>query len=299
VSDALAPGLGGLAPPAGSLDGLGYRGKVCVVSAAASGMGEQVAVILHELGAVVHTVDIAEPVVARASHTAMDQGSPASVSAALETLRAIGPVDYLFPCIGVPPHTVGAVGCMAINWIGHRHFVEGLIPQLRDGGAIATISSVAGRNWRENLAERQQLLALADSAEARAWCEANPDKLRNSYGVSKEMINVWALALAPELGKRGIRIVVTAPCPVDTAFMASQFTVSGREMFDAYPYPLLGRMATAREQAWSLVLLASPLNAAVTGAILATDQGYEGGIATGQIEDYTATLARQAAARNA
>jgi len=69
--------------------------------------------------------------------------------------------------------------------------------------------------------------------------------------------------------------------------------VSGDAVFDNYPYPLLGRMATAREQAWSLVLLASPLNAAVTGAILSTDQGYEGGIATRVIEDYTATMMRQ------
>jgi crotonobetainyl-CoA:carnitine CoA-transferase CaiB-like acyl-CoA transferase len=36
-------------------------------------------------------------------------------------------------------------------------------------------------------------------------------------------------------------------------------------------------MPTGEEQAWSLLLLSSPLNAAVTGAVLATDQGNVGG----------------------
>lgn len=284
------------APAPGSLDGLGYRGKTCVVTAAASGMGEEVARILGELGAVVHTVDLAQPKVPHASHTAMDQGDPASVAATVAALAAIGAIDFVFPCIGIPPNHVGPVGCMAVNWIGHRQFVEALLGQVRDHGAIATISSVAGRNWRDHLDQHLELLAITDPVEARQWCEANIAKLGNSYGTSKEMIDVWVLSLAPELGKRGIRLSAIAPCPVSTPFMDVSIAASGKEVFDNYPYPLLGRMTTAREQAWSLVLLASPLNAAVTGAILSTDQGYEGAIATRTIEDYTAAMMRRAQA---
>jgi hypothetical protein len=42
-------------------------------------------------------------------------------------------------------------------------------------------------------------------------------------------------------------------------------------------------MPTAEEQAWSLLLLSSPLNASVTGAVLATDQGNVGGTLTGAL----------------
>jgi hypothetical protein len=42
-------------------------------------------------------------------------------------------------------------------------------------------------------------------------------------------------------------------------------------------------MATPEEQAWPLLLLNSPLNAAVTGAVLYTDQGFVGGLFTGAI----------------
>jgi enoyl-[acyl-carrier-protein] reductase (NADH) len=58
----------------------------------------------------------------------------------------------------------------------------------------------------------------------------------------------------------------------------------GEEYFENFPYPLLGRMATAEEQAWPLVLLNSPLNAVVTGAVLYTDQGFAGGAFTGSLD---------------
>ena len=43
-------------------------------------------------------------------------------------------------------------------------------------------------------------------------------------------------------------------------------------------------MATAEDQAWPLILLNSPLNAAVTGTFLYTDQGFATGVFTGAID---------------
>lgn len=42
-------------------------------------------------------------------------------------------------------------------------------------------------------------------------------------------------------------------------------------------------MAMAEDQAWPLVLLNSPLNGAVTGSFLYTDQGFASGVFTGAI----------------
>ena len=52
--------------------------------------------------------------------------------------------------------------------------------------------------------------------------------------------------------------------------MEESAKVLGQAFMESYPHPLLGRMPTGEEQAWSLLLLSSPLNAAVTGAVLAT-----------------------------
>ena len=121
--------------------------------------------------------------------------------------------------------------------------------------------------------------------EVRGFYEANPDKLRDGYSPSKELLTVWihqaAIRLAEE---RRIRINGIAPCATGTPFMEESAKVLGQAFMDAYPHPLLGRMPTGEEQAWSLLLLSSPLNAAVTGAVLATDEGNVGGTITGALK---------------
>lgn len=266
-----------------NLDGLGYRGKTVVLTGGSSGMGEAAARILGELGAKVYIADIQPPRVACEAFYQTDLANPEEVSATAKALQQIGGIDFLFPCAGIPPHTLGPLTCMLVNYVGTRQFVEEVLPAMRDGGGIALISSVAGRDWEKNLAQNMEMLAIGDPLEARRWCEASPEKLRDGYTTSKEMLIVWLQHAAVKLGERRIRINCIAPCPTSTAFMDVTVERVGRAFFDSYPYPLLGRMATGEEQAWSLILLNSPLNAAVTGTVLYTDQGYAGGIATGSL----------------
>jgi NAD(P)-dependent dehydrogenase (short-subunit alcohol dehydrogenase family) len=268
----------------GNLDGLGYRGANVVLTGGASGMGEAAARILEELGATVHIADIAEPKVACASFTRVDLADPGSVSAATGKLREAGPIDFLFPIAGVPPHAVGALTCMLINYAGTRQFTEALLPSVKDGGAVCLITSTAARGWQHHLAENLEIVAL-DPLDVRRFYEANPDKLRDGYSPSKELLTVWihqaAIRLAEE---RRIRINGIAPCATGTPFMEESAKVLGQAFMESYPHPLLGRMPTAEEQAWSLLLLSSPLNAAVTGAVLATDEGNVGGTITGALK---------------
>jgi len=268
------------------LDGLGYKGKTCVVTGGASGMGEQVARILGELGAIVHIVDIREPKVANASFQQCDLSDFAAVRATAEALKAKTPIHFLFPCAGLPPMVKGPLYCMRVNYIGTRLFVESLLPALQDGASIALISSDAALGWQKNLAQSLEMLAIADPDQALAWVEADTEKrLRDGYTTSKEMLAVWVQHAAVKLGnERRIRLNAIGPCPTRTAFMDVQETALPDGFLDAWPYPSLGRMATAEEQAWPLVLLASPLNAAITGSFLYTDQGFASGVFTGAID---------------
>lgn len=269
-----------------NLDGLGYRGATVVLTGGASGMGEAAAGILADLGAIVHIADIREPRIACAGYQALDLAEPESVNAAVEALRTVGPIDFLFPIAGVPPHDVGLLNCLLINYAGTRQFTEGLLPQLRDGGSVGLISSVAARYWQQHLGEHLEIVGQSDLAAVRRWFEEeHPDRLRDGYSTSKELLIVWIMQAAPRLAEeRRIRMNAIAPCPTDTAFMESTGARLGQAWMDSYPYPLLGRMPTAAEQAWSLLLLASPLNVAVTGATLYTDQGYAGGLLTGVLQ---------------
>ena len=269
----------------GNLDGLGYAGKTVVVTGGSSGMGAAAVRILGDLGAKVHVVDIQPPSVPHEAFYQTDLSKPEDVRQTAAALAAIAPIHFLFPCAGIPPHGQGALQCMAVNYIGTRYFVEQVVPHLEDGAGIALISSDAAMSWQKNLAQNLELLAIADPVEARAWCEANPDKLRDGYTTSKEMLVVWVQQAAIRLGvERRIRLNCTGPCPTATAFMEQSIPVLGQAFIDNFPYPVLGRMATAEEQAWPLILLNCQLNAAVTGAFLYTDQGFAGGLATGALD---------------
>ena len=268
------------------LDGLGYRDKTVVVTGGASGMGEQVARILGELGARVHIVDIRAPSVKHESFHQVDLADFAAVRAVAGDLSALAPIDFVFPCAGLPPTVKGPEYCMQVNYIGTRHFVECLLPSLRDGAGIALISSDAALGWQKNLAQSMEMLAIADPDEALAWCRQDPaTRIRDGYTSSKEMLVVWVQHAAVKLGnERRIRLNAIGPCPTKTAFMDEQGPHLPEGFLDAWPYPSLGRMATAEEQAWPLILLNCPLNAAVTGAFLLTDQGFASGVFTGAID---------------
>ena len=267
-----------------SADILGYSGTRVVVTGCGSGMGAATASMLGELGAEVHAVDIQTPTVPHAAFYETDLSDPASVDATIGALGGIGPIDRLFNCAGVP-HTAGALMCMLVNWVGLRQLNDGVLPSIVDGGAIVSISSDAGVGHLDNLATVNELLAIVDPAEARAWCEANPMKIREGYSFSKECISVWTMQRALELAEaRRIRINCIAPSPTATAFMVPTIAEIGEDFIMRYPHALVGRMATAEEQAGPLVLLNSALASIITGVVLYTDQGFAGGLLSGALD---------------
>ena len=123
------------------LDGLGYRGKTVVMTGAASGLGEAAARFLGDMGATVHVADIAEPRVPHASFTQLDLSDFDGLRRACADLRQLGPIDFLFPIAGIPPHSFGPLHCMVVNYVGTRLFTEEMLPAVRDGGTVGLIAS--------------------------------------------------------------------------------------------------------------------------------------------------------------
>jgi NAD(P)-dependent dehydrogenase (short-subunit alcohol dehydrogenase family) len=262
-------------------DVLRYGGKRVIVTGAASGMGAATAQILVDLGAEVHALDIKKPDVAGlASFTECDLRDPAQID---DAVRRIGKVvNALFNCAGLP-NTFPGLDVMLVNFCGLRHVTEAVVSGMIPGSAIASIASTAGIGWMQNMGVLSELLATADFAAARAWCEAHPKELANAYGLSKEAINAYTAQRSFTLAREGIRINCVNPGPTDTPMMPAFEKAVGKKYMDEFPVPL-GRHAVAEEQAWPMVFLNSPRASFLTGHQLDVDGGFKGGLFTGQID---------------
>ena len=128
-------------------DPLQYEGKRVVVTGAASGMGESCATILSELGAEVHGVDIKEGPAPVAAFHLCDLGDPVQIDKAVAEIG--GPVDALFNCAGLPTTAPGQK-IVLVNFIGHRHLTESILPSMPEGSSIGFISSAAGATARQS-----------------------------------------------------------------------------------------------------------------------------------------------------
>ncbi len=266
--------------------GQDFAGKRVVVTGCASGIGEQVALVLAERGAEVIGLDrdpIATPV---AESHAVDFADSASI---LATATAIAnPVDALVNVAGVTG-TLAPELVVGINFVGTRELTAALLPRLGEGGAIVNTSSLAASRYLERRELIAGLLATPDREAATAWCVAYPEEVGTGYAVSKDAIVWWTLGSAVELAGRGIRINCVAPGTTATPIIEDVIRSRGEEFLKAIPMPL-GRMAAPREQAEVLVFLASPAASYLSGQVIWPDGGYLAGVAAGQLDHVTGSV---------
>ena len=262
-------------------DVLQYEGKRVVVTGAASGMGAACASALTELGAEVHAVDINRGDVDVKEFHICDLGDASAIEATVAEIG--GSVDSLFNCAGLPT-TAPSQKIMLVNFVGHRHLTETIVPLMPAGSSIGFISSAAGMGWMMKMGELMGLLATADFAAGKAWCEENDALIGdNGYGLSKEAINAYVAYRGFQLAPEGIRVNGIMPGPTDTPMMPSFVESMGEDFFQSFPKPV-GRNSTPEEQAWPLIMLNSPRSSYVTASTLMTDGGFSGGIFTGGID---------------
>jgi len=269
------------------LDGLGYRGASAVVVGCSTGIGAGMVKILGELGAEVHAVSRNEPSLPHASFTQIDLRDRASIAAAAEAIHARGPIDHVLVSAGVP-RMRSRDELIQVNYLGVRELVDLLVPGIVRGGTIGLIGSSTALGWERNIPLLMELVTIDDPAEAAAWCDAHPDQVGDgmtTYIFSKQAMMTWTTHAATTLAQQhGIRMNCTAPGPTATPMADEMTEQNGPAAFDAYPYPVLGRMPTGEEQAWPLILLNSRPNQVSNGLVNFTDEGVSPAVLTGTID---------------
>lgn len=268
-------------------DVLGYGGKNVVVTGAASGMGEATASILVELGAHVSALDIRPTSVAVARTIKLDLREQDSIEAA--TAAIDGPVHALFSCAGLPGPPFPEIDVMVVNFVGARHLIEGVVPKMADGSAIAYVASNAGLGWQQSQGPLMELIGTEGFAAGKAWCEEHVEEIGPSaYAFSKRVINAFVASQAGRLMAHGVRLNCTNPGPTATPMMQHFEDSAGKDLIKAALGPL-ARYSRPEEQAWPLVFLNSPRSSYVTGEALYVDGGFFGALQTGQV-DFSALM---------
>jgi uncharacterized protein len=188
-----------------------FRGWVCVVTGASSGIGRRVAADLASEGASVCAASrradrlaelVAELGATRPGHSwvTCDVSNERDVRALAERVeRAYGRCDALVNCAGYPGsgrfEGMGAVAglesVMATNFFGAVRCTAALLPLLEagSGAGVVNVASVAGR------------IAVPGSS---------------AYTASKFALVGWTEAVRPELAPRGVRVSLVEPGFVPT-----------------------------------------------------------------------------------
>lgn len=242
-----------------------------VVTGCASGIGAALVGPLTELGAEVIGLDVREPESAPAAFHRVDLSDATSIDAAVAAIG--GPVHRLFNVAGVSSGIRDPLRVAVINFLGTRHLTEALIPAMPAGSAIASVSSLAASQYRENSETTLGLLETTSMAEGVEWCRSNPEALADGgYRLSKEALILYGMRCVAVLGAKGIRINCTAPGVTDTPILDQLRGAYGQEFLDAFRTPL-GRVAGPDEQAGVLVFLNSDAASYITGQVIWVDGG--------------------------
>jgi len=244
---------------------LGLKGKVALITGAASGFGSAVAAALVEEGCIVYLADLNLPGAERVKDAlgknthalALDVGDAADVAAKIEWIaQQQSRIDILVNNAGVIK--VGSViessaddwdQVCRVNLSGVLYCSKAVIPLMTQqrSGKIVNIASIAGFKGGGVIGNVL-------------------------YGTTKAGVIALTKGLARELGPYGINVNAVAPGLADTGMTNQYLDDEKRRQFSKI-IPL-GRLATPGDIVKLVLFLASDASAYVTGETITIDGGY-------------------------
>ena len=224
-----------------------FSGRVALVTGAASGIGEAVALRLLSEGASVASFDLYADAPEEALALAGDVSRSSDVEATVARVEEeLGPIDVLVCSAGVPGASLRTVEVtdeewrrvMGINADGvfycNRAVIGGMVE--RGYGRIVNVSSIAGK-------------------------EGNP--MASAYSASKAAVIGMTKAIGKDLARTGVLVNCVAPAVIETPILEGISQEHIDYMVERIP---MGRMGSPEEVAALVCWLASEECSFSTGA---------------------------------
>lgn len=234
------------------------EGKVCVITGAASGIGEETARLFEQEGARVVGVDLDSGAPGELSIQA-DVSDEAQVTAMYEEAAAkLGGIDVLFNNAGINPtddksvldtdldawERVQTVNLRSV-FLCCKHGIPHLLE--RGGGSVINTAS---------------FVAVMGAAVS-----------QGSYTASKGGVLALSRELGVEFARKGVRVNALCPGPVNTPLLQELFAKDPEKAQRRLVHVPMGRFGEAREIAQGVLFLASDESSFVTASTFLVDGG--------------------------
>jgi NAD(P)-dependent dehydrogenase (short-subunit alcohol dehydrogenase family) len=242
-----------------------YRGKVVLVTGAASGIGRATALRLRAEGARVWVADLSDRAAASCAGESdmlplsLDVREEAEVISAVDTIiRRESRIDALVNCAGVVLEGSAQATSLdswervlAVNLTGTFLMTRYVLPHMieRRSGAIVNVASDA---------------ALVGQRDQAAYC------------ASKGGVAQFTRAAAMDAAPYGVRVNCVCPCFVETPLLLAWISASPdpeRARREAVATQPIGRIGSASEIAGPIAFLCSDEASFVTAVVLPVDGG--------------------------
>ena len=235
-------------------------GKICLVTAAAQGIGRATAQMMAEQGANVIATDINADALSDLTQIQTKKLDVTDPQAIEQIAKEVGTIDVLFNCAGFV-HNGAILDCPQSDWDqaftlnvrGMYLMIKAFLPNMikKGAGSIINMSSVASS------------------------IKGVPN--RCAYGASKAAVIGLTKSVAADYVTKGIRCNAVCPGTVETPSLHERLKATGdyqKAMDDFVARQPMGRLASAKEIATLVTYLASDQSAFTTGQTHIIDGGW-------------------------
>lgn len=264
-------------------DYLGYRGKTCVITGAASGMARALTELLVDLGAVVYAVDrVDSPVPGVKESFIADLGNQDSIDALFTQLPER--FDAFFGVAGLAGVHTSFLDTMTVNYTANKYITDRYLGErLNEGGSIAYVTSAGGLRW-EFPDIRAELTEFTDPDAGWDVLVERTTEFNDRFGgelagfvgymLSKRALNLLVAERVETFAAQKIRVNAVLPSMTSTG-MLGDFAEQrgGIDNLKAASTGPAGRLAEPLDMARALTFLGSDLAGFISGVCLDVDYG--------------------------